>query len=166
MKTLDLTIIVPVFDEEESVAELADKVSSVCDASGYSFETLLVDDGSSDASWSAIESIHDRDPRFVGIRLRRNYGKSAALAVGFRRALGTYVVTMDADLQDDPSEIPTLVSRLEEGNDLVSGWKKRRRDPISKIVPSRFFNFVSKLNGTKGLLREDMMSSSTRLHIN
>lgn len=140
----ELSIIVPIFDEEESIPELADRIKSVCETAGYSFETLLVDDGSKDGSWDVIGSIHASDYRFSGIRLRRNYGKSAALAVGFDQAKGRYVVTMDADLQDDPSEIPGLIELLKSGYDLVSGWKKKRHDPITKIIPSRFFNFITR----------------------
>jgi len=139
-----LSIIVPVFDEEESIPELADRIKSVCETAGYSFETLFIDDGSRDGSWDVIGSIHASDDRFLGIKLRRNYGKSAALAVGFEKAAGRYVVTIDADLQDDPSEIPELIELLKSGYDLVSGWKKKRSDPISKIIPSRFFNFVTR----------------------
>ena len=140
----DLTIIVPVLDEDESIPELVDKIRSVCDGSGFSFNVWFVDDGSSDESWEVIESMHERDDRFAGLKLRRNYGKSAALALGFERANGKYVVTMDGDLQDDPAEIPGLIALLETGYDLVSGWKKKRHDPLSKTVPSRFFNFVTR----------------------
>ncbi len=139
----DLSIIVPVFDEQESIAELTHRIRSACGESGYTFEVLLVDDGSKDDSWNKIQSIHESDARFAGFRLRRNYGKSAALAVGFENASGRYVVTMDADLQDDPDEIPGMIEMLASGYDLVSGWKKKRRDPITKIIPSRFFNFVT-----------------------
>ncbi|WP_457651710.1 glycosyltransferase family 2 protein [Rhodocaloribacter sp.] len=141
----DLSIIVPVLDEEESLPELARRIREVCEGAGYSFEVWLVDDGSRDGSWAVIERLHEEDPRFAGLRFRRNYGKSAALAVGFEHARGRYVVTMDADLQDDPAEIPGLVALLEEGYDLVSGWKKKRHDPLSKTIPSRFFNFITRL---------------------
>lgn len=137
-------MVVPVLEEAESLPELADQIRSVCDGNDYSFEVLFVDDGSRDASWHVIQEIHERDPRFGGIRFRRNYGKSAALDIGFERAIGTYVVTMDADLQDDPAEIPRLIGRLEEGYDLVSGWKKERQDPFSKRAPSKFFNLVTR----------------------
>jgi len=103
-----------------------------------------VDDGSRDGSWDEIDRLHAGDDRVSGIRFQRNYGKSAALAVGFEHARGTYVVTMDADLQDDPAEIPELVQILADGHDLVSGWKKHRKDPLSKTIPSRFFNFVTR----------------------
>jgi glycosyltransferase involved in cell wall biosynthesis len=140
----DLTIVVPVLDEEASLPELTDRIRSVCDGAGFKFTVWYVDDGSTDDSWEVIESMNERDARFRGIRLRRNYGKSAALALGFERATGKYVITMDADLQDDPKEIPGLVALLESGYDLVSGWKRERHDPLSKTIPSRFFNFVTR----------------------
>ena len=142
---LDITIVVPVFEEEESLPELVEKISLVCDGAGLSFEAFLVDDGSTDHSWDVICKINQSDSRFRGIKLRRNYGKSAALATGFDAAAGEYVVTMDADLQDDPAEIPGLIEILRAGADLVSGWKKKRNDPISKKIPSRFFNLVTRL---------------------
>lgn len=145
---LDLSLVVPLLDEEESLPELTDQIRSVCEAHGYTFEVWLIDDGSQDNSWAIIEQIHAADPRFKGIRFRRNYGKSAGLAVGFEHAEGRYVMTMDADLQDDPNEIPLMVAKLEEGYDLVGGWKKMRHDPLGKTIPSRFFNFVTrKLSG-------------------
>ncbi len=153
METPDLSIVVPVYEEEASLVELAARVRAACEGAGLSFEAWLVDDGSEDRSWAVIEALHDEDPRFAGIRFRRNYGKSAALAVGFEKARGRYVVTLDADLQDDPAEIPGLVARLEEGYDLVSGWKKTRRDPLSKKVPSRFFNAVTR--GISGIALHD-----------
>lgn len=140
----DVSLVVPVYDEEESLPELARQITDACERSAYSFEVWLVDDGSRDNSWYIIEGLHENDPRFAGIRLRRNYGKSAALSVGFERAQGRYVITLDGDLQDDPSEIPNLVSELENGFDLVSGWKKQRHDPIDKRLPSKFFNFVTR----------------------
>ncbi len=146
--TPDLSIVVPVYDEAASLPELAEEIRTVCEAHGYHFEVWFVDDGSQDDSWRVIKRLHAEDPRFAGVRLRRNYGKSAALAVGFERAKGRYVVTLDADLQDDPAEIPALINLLEAGYDLVSGWKKQRKDPPSKTIPSRFFNFVTrKLSG-------------------
>lgn len=140
----DISIVVPVFEEEGSLPELADRIRAACEAAELTFEAWLIDDGSRDASWAVIQRLHDEDARFAGVRLRRNYGKSAALAMGFERARGRYVITMDADLQDDPAEIPPLVEKLEEGYDLVSGWKQRRQDPLSKTVPSRFFNLVTR----------------------
>ena len=140
----DATIVLPVFEEEESIPELARQIKTVCDESGISFEAWMVDDGSRDQTWTAIERLHDEDSRFGGLRFRRNYGKSAALAVGFQHARGRYVITMDADLQDDPAEIPRLIAELEKGFDLVSGWKKRRHDPLSKRIPSRIYNIVTR----------------------
>ncbi len=140
----DLSVIVPVFEEEESLPELVDRIRSVCDGAGFTFECWLIDDGSGDDSWDVIDSMHGRDSRFSGIRFRRNYGKSAALALGFERARGRYIITMDADLQDEPGEIPGLVALLESGYDLVSGWKKERHDPLSKTIPSRFFNLATR----------------------
>ena len=146
----DLSVVVPVFDEAESLPELTRRIADVCEGAGYTFDVWLVDDGSRDGSWSVIEALAERDGRFRGVRFKRNYGKSAALAVGFERASGRYVVTMDADLQDDPAEIPGLVAALEgtDGKggpyDLVSGWKRTRHDPMSKTIPSRFFNAVTR----------------------
>ena len=141
----DISIVVPVFEEEESLPELARQIRDVCDEAGLRFEVWFVDDGSRDASWQVIQDLHERDARYAGVRFRRNYGKSAALAAGFERARGRYVITMDADLQDDPAEIPEMVAMLEDGYDLVSGWKKERRDPLGKTVPSRFFNAVTRV---------------------
>jgi len=140
----DLSIIIPVYEEEESLPELVERITVACTSARLSFEVFLVDDGSRDKTWEVIKNIHRQDPRFGGLRFRRNYGKSAALAMGFKSASGKYVVTLDADLQDDPAEIPALVELLEEGYDLVSGWKKKRKDPLSKTIPSRFFNFVTR----------------------
>ena len=140
----DVSVIVPLLDEQESLPELARMIRAVCERSGYAFEVWFIDDGSRDDSWSVIEQLHRKDARFGGVRFRRNYGKSAALALGFERAVGRYVITMDADLQDDPEEIPNLIGELEKGYDLVSGWKKERRDPAGKRIPSKFFNMVTR----------------------
>ncbi len=139
----DLSIVVPVYNEAESLPALADEIRQSMDGAGLSFEVWWVDDGSDDGSWGVIERLHGQDARFVGVRFRRNYGKSAALAAGFRRAEGRYVATLDADLQDDPAELPEMVSRLEAGGDLVSGWKRKRNDPWEKRIPSKFFNKVT-----------------------
>lgn len=139
-----LSIIIPVLDEEGSIPELAERIRQSCEGAGLSFEVWFVDDGSRDGTWNAVQMLHATDTRFAGLRFRRNYGKSAALAVGFERAAGRYVITMDGDLQDDPAEIPALVDILESGYDLVSGWKKKRHDPLSKTIPSRFFNLVTR----------------------
>ena len=143
-----LSIVVPILDEQDSLPELAVKLRDVCETEGFSFEVWLIDDGSTDRTWQVIQQINEEDARFAGIRFRRNYGKSAALAVGFQRARGRYVVTIDADLQDDPEEIPALINMLKDGYDLVSGWKKRREDPLNKTIPSRVINFATrKLTG-------------------
>ena len=142
---LDLSIVVPVYNEDESLPELEAWIARVCQREGLQYEVLLVDDGSSDDSWAVIESLSANNGSVRGLRFRRNQGKSAALNAGFERATGEVVVTMDADLQDSPDEIPGLVAMIrEEGYDLVSGWKKTRHDPISKTIPSKFFNRVTR----------------------
>ncbi len=148
---MDVSIVVPVFNEEESLPELCAWIKRVVDANNYLYEIILVDDGSNDRSWQVIETLHARDLNIKGIKFQRNYGKSAALNEGFRAATGEVVITMDADLQDSPDEIPALRRMItEEGYDLVSGWKKIRHDPLSKTLPSKFFNWftakVSKIN--------------------
>ena len=140
----DVSIIVPAYEEAESLPELADELRAACEEAGLSFRVWIVDDGSRDDTWRVVQRLHEKDPRVAGLRFRRNYGKSAALSIGFNRAQGRYVATIDADLQDDPSEIPRLIDTLEEGYDLVSGWKKDRKDPLSKTIPSRFFNWVTR----------------------
>lgn len=150
----DLSIIIPAYEEAESLPELVERLRAVCEDDDRSFRVWIIDDGSRDGTWDVIRGLHDDDARVVGLRFQRNFGKSAALAVGFERARGRYVVTIDADLQDEPAEIPALVDKLEEGDyDLVSGWKKNRKDPISKTVPSRFFNWVTRM--TSGLPLHD-----------
>jgi glycosyltransferase involved in cell wall biosynthesis len=141
---MDLSIIVPVFNEEESLPELCEWIAKVMHRNYYSYEVILVDDGSNDRSWEVIESIHELNNHVKGIRFQRNYGKSDALNEGFRCSQGDVVITLDADLQDSPEEIPALRRMiLEDGYDLVSGWKKVRHDPLSKTIPSRFFNWVT-----------------------
>lgn len=140
----DISVVVPVLDEQDSLRELAQRVADSCDSSGTTYEIIFVDDGSRDDSWSVISEIASGNSDTRGMRFRRNEGKSAALAAGFEQARGRYVITMDADLQDDPAEIPALIAKLEEGYDLVSGWKQRRQDPLSKTIPSRFFNAVTR----------------------
>lgn len=142
---IQISIIVPVFNEEESLRELAAWIRRALTPYGYVYEVIFVDDGSTDASWPCIKELAAEDSRIKGIRFNRNYGKSAALQTGFRAATGQVVVTLDADLQDSPDEIPALFKMItEEGFHLVSGWKKKRKDPISKTLPSRFFNFVTR----------------------
>jgi glycosyltransferase involved in cell wall biosynthesis len=130
-------------NEEESIQELFAQIAATMGEMGKSFEVIFVDDGSTDRSFAILEEMHKKDRRVKAVRFRRNFGKSAALSVGFKEARGEYVVTMDADLQDDPAEIPGLIQTLGDGYDLVSGWKRKRHDPISKTIPSRFFNFVT-----------------------
>ena len=143
----DVSVIVPAYEEAESLPELTERIRAACEEAGFSFQVWIVDDGSRDDTWATVQSLHEDDARIAGLRFQRNYGKSAALAVGFDRVQGTYVVTMDADLQDDPAEIPALIDKLEEGGyDLVSGWKRDRRDPLRKTIPSRFFNWVTRLS--------------------
>jgi len=141
----DLSIVIPLYNEEESLRELHRELRMVLGGMNLRHEILFIDDGSTDRSFQVLRDIRGRDRRVRIIRFRRNYGKSAALSVGFEKAQGAIVVTMDADLQDDPAEIPALRRRILEGFDLVSGWKKVRRDPLSKTVPSRFFNFVTRV---------------------
>jgi glycosyltransferase involved in cell wall biosynthesis len=140
-----ISVIIPLFNEEESLPELANWISKVMLANNYTFEVIFVDDGSTDQSWNVIESIRKNDNHFKGIKFRRNYGKSAALQMGFQRALGDVVITMDADLQDSPDEIPELYKMIAvEKYDLVSGWKKKRYDPLSKTLPTKLFNWVTR----------------------
>lgn len=141
-----LSIVIPAYEEAESLPELADRLRTACTDAGLSFRAWIVDDGSRDGTWDVVKALHEEDPRFSGLRFQRNHGKSAALSVGFEQAQGQYIATIDADLQDEPNELPALVDKLEEGGyDLVSGWKKNRKDPISKTIPSRFFNWVTRL---------------------
>ena len=139
----DISIVVPVFDEEGSLRELHRRLSEVMTDLGRSYEIIYIDDGSGDQSLSILKSIYDTDPRVGVVSFRRRYGKSAALAVGFEEARGEIIVTIDADLQDDPREIPRLIHEIGLGYDLVSGWKKHRKDPLSKTIPSRIFNWVT-----------------------
>lgn len=138
---MDLSVVIPVYNEEESIPELADWIRRVCRANGLSHEIIFVDDGSTDASWKIISGLGVADPAIKGMRFRRNYGKAAALHTGFTEAVGDVVITMDSDLQDSPDEIPELVRMIrDEGYDLVSGWKKKRYDPFVKRITSRFYN--------------------------
>ena len=141
-KSPQVSVVIPLLNEEESLNELVSKIEEALGT--YRFEILMVDDGSKDSSWQVIESLSDEYAVVKGIKLRRNYGKSAALQAGFESASGEFLVTMDADLQDDPFEIPEMIEKLKNGADLVSGWKKKRHDPLSKTVPSRFFNAVTR----------------------
>ena len=145
----DISVVIPLYNEEGSLRELADQLKNVLSRAGQ-YEIIFVDDGSTDGSFRVLMDLRTRDKKIKIIRFRRNYGKSAALSVGFRQAKGDIIITMDADLQDDPAEIPNLVNEIKKGYDLVSGWKKKRHDPITKTIPSKFFNFVtSKMTGVK-----------------
>ena len=145
MDKLDISVVVPLYNEAESLPELAEWVDRVMRENGFSYEMILIDDGSSDGSWEVVEGLKERYPAVRGISFARNYGKSAALYCGFAAAEGEVVITMDADLQDSPDEIPELRRMiLEEGYDLVSGWKKRRHDPVGKRWPSKFFNWTAR----------------------
>ncbi|NJL76434.1 MAG: glycosyltransferase family 2 protein [Saprospiraceae bacterium] len=141
---MNLSIVIPLFNEEESLGELEAWIRQVVEKEGYSYEILMVDDGSSDRSWQVIQELASNNPHVKGIKFRRNYGKSAALNTGFEAAHGNVIITMDADLQDSPDEIPALYQMiLQDGYDLVSGWKQKRYDPISKTIPSKFFNWIT-----------------------
>ena len=142
---LDISVVIPLFNEDESLPELTDWIRRVMQANGYSYEIILIDDGSKDRSWSVIEELAENHPEIKGIRFRRNYGKSAALYEGFDAAAGNVVITMDADLQDSPDEIPELYKLImDDDYDLISGWKKKRYDPISKTIPTKIFNLATR----------------------
>ncbi len=142
---LDLSLVIPLYNEAESLPELHSWIARVCRAEGWRYEIVFIDDGSTDSSWSVILQLAEKDPNTKGIRFRRNHGKSAALNVGFKASSGKVVITMDADLQDSPDEIPDLVKRIsDEGFHLVSGWKKKRYDPITKTIPTILFNWAAR----------------------
>ncbi|TXC82056.1 glycosyltransferase family 2 protein [Luteibaculum oceani] len=142
---LQLSLVIPLFNEEESLPELFSWIKKVCTRESISFEVIFVDDGSKDKSWEVVSSLAEEHTEVRGIRFRRNYGKSAALNEGFAIAEGDVVITMDADLQDSPEEIPDLIKMIvEDGYDLVSGWKKKRYDPLSKTIPTKLFNAATR----------------------
>ena len=143
---MDLSIVVPLFNEEESLPELCDWIKRICEEKGWSYEIVLIDDGSVDDSWNVIKKLRAENESIKGIRFQRNYGKSAALNEGFKAAQGNVVITMDADLQDSPDEIPELYTMIaRDGFDMVSGWKKKRHDnTLTKNIPSKFFNAVTR----------------------
>ena len=142
---MDISIIIPLFNEEESLSELCSWIDRVMQKHNYIYEVLLIDDGSKDRSWSVIEDLSSQNKSVHGIKFRRNYGKSAALNIGFQKAKGDVVITMDADLQDSPDEIPALYNKIIKDNyDLVSGWKQKRHDPISKTIPTKLFNWAAR----------------------
>lgn len=149
--SIDISVIVPLKNEEESLPELAAWIDRVMVANNYSYEVWMVDDGSTDDSWDVITKLAAANKSIKGIRFQRNYGKSAALNEGFRACKGDVVITMDADLQDSPDEIPELYNLImRDGYDLISGWKRKRYDPIMKTIPSKFFNGVTaRMSGIK-----------------
>lgn len=146
-----ITCVIPVYNEVESLPELHRQIISVCEANNYQYEIVFVDDGSNDSSWDCVLNLQKQDTNIKGIRFRRNFGKAAALNAGFKEATGSIVFTLDADLQDDPEEIPHFLELMEsESLDVISGWKKRRYDPWHKVGPSRIFNrMVSTLTKVK-----------------
>ena len=142
---MNISIVIPLFNEEESLPELCSWIDEVMKANNFTYEVLLIDDGSKDKSWSVVEKLSSDNKKIKGFKFRRNYGKSAALNVGFSKAVGDVVITMDADLQDSPDEIPDLYNKIVfEGYDLVSGWKKKRYDPITKTIPTKLFNWAAR----------------------
>ncbi|MCO5947741.1 glycosyltransferase family 2 protein [Mucilaginibacter flavidus] len=142
---MDISVVVPLYDEIESLPELTSWISRVMDENRFTYEVILVDDGSKDGSWEMIRKLNAGNPFIKGIKFRRNYGKSAALNTGFEATKGNVVITMDADLQDSPDEIPELYRRItEEKYDLVSGWKAKRHDPLSKTIPTKLFNAATR----------------------
>jgi len=142
---LNLSIIIPAFNEIESLPKLVAEIIGACDSFEKSFEIIIVDDGSTDGTFAWVNEQHQKDPRISGIRLRLNCGKAAALNAAFKEAAGNVIITMDGDLQDNPKEIREMVNMLGEDCDVVSGWKKKRQDPFSKTLPSRLFNFTTRL---------------------
>ena len=143
---MDISVVVPLLNEQESLPELTAWIDRVMRSHDLTYEVWLVDDGSTDDSWRIINELAARNDCLKGIKFQRNYGKSPALNVGFQRARGDVIITMDADLQDSPDEIPALYRMIvDEGYDVVSGWKKERRDPVGKTLPSRFFNLVTRI---------------------
>ncbi len=150
---MDISIVIPLFNEDESLPELHDWIVRVMNANQYTYELMFIDDGSKDNSWAVIEELKSRNPNVIGIKFRRNYGKSAALNVGFEATRGDVIITMDADLQDSPDEIPLLFNRIKaEKLDIISGWKKKRYDPISKTIPTKLFNWATrKMSGINNL---------------
>lgn len=138
---MDISLVIPLYNEDESIKELYDWIVRVAKNNSLTYEIIFVNDGSTDNSWKVIEELSEKDTNVHGIKFRRNYGKSAALYCGFKKAQGDVVITMDADLQDSPDEIPELRRMIiEDGYDLVSGYKKKRYDPLSKTIPTKLFN--------------------------
>jgi glycosyltransferase involved in cell wall biosynthesis len=153
MKNMDISVVIPLYNEEESIGELFEWIERVMLQHGFTYEVIFISDGSTDRSWPIIEELHQRSAHVKGIKFRRNYGKSPALYCGFAEAQGDVVITMDADLQDSPDEIPELYRMVkEEGYDLVSGYKQKRYDPLSKTLPTKLFNATARrVSGIKNL---------------
>lgn len=145
MSEKDLSVVVPLFDEEVNLSQLYARIKPVIENLSKSYEIIFVDDGSLDDSFSILEDLHTKDKTIKVIQLRRNFGKASALSAGFKYASGKVIITMDADLQDDPKEIPNFVKKLDEGYDLVSGWRFKREDPFSKTISSRLFNYLTSI---------------------
>ncbi|WP_278504755.1 glycosyltransferase family 2 protein [Phocaeicola barnesiae] len=142
---MDISVVIPLYNEEESLPELYAWIERVMNANGFSYEVIFVNDGSTDGSWKVIEELSRKHEQVKGIKFRRNYGKSPALYCGFEKAQGDVVITMDADLQDSPDEIPELYRMItQDGYDLVSGWKQKRYDPLSKTIPTKLFNATAR----------------------
>ena len=152
--TIQLTVLIPLYNEDESLPELHDWIVRVMAEHNFTYEILFVDDGSTDQSWAVVQRLADQNPHVRGVRFGRNYGKTMALQAGFQDAQGQVVITMDADLQDSPDEIPELYRMItQDGYDLVSGWKQKRYDPITKTLPTKLFNAVSR--GVSGVQLHD-----------
>nr|WP_295934867.1 glycosyltransferase family 2 protein [uncultured Dyadobacter sp.] len=144
-QVIQISVVIPLYNEEESLPELCEWIGRVMDENGFSYEVLFVDDGSRDRSWDVISRLSDENPHVRGFRFVRNYGKTAALQTGFQATRGEVVITMDADLQDSPDEIPELYNMIaKDGYDLISGWKKKRFDPITKTIPTKLFNAATR----------------------
>ena len=150
---MNISVVIPLYNEEESLPELYEWIERVMNNNNFSFEVIFINDGSRDNSWKVIEELAQKSPHVKGIKFRRNYGKSPALYCGFKEAQGDVVITMDADLQDSPNEIPELYRMItEEGYDLVSGYKEKRYDPLSKTIPTKLFNATArKISGIHNL---------------
>lgn len=148
---MNISVVIPLLNEEESLPELSQWIEKVMNANGFTYEIIFIDDGSTDNSWNTILDLQDKNSNIRGIKFRRNYGKSAALNVGFEATKGDVVITMDADLQDSPDEIPDLYKMImEDGYDIVSGWKKKRFDPLTKTIPTKIYNGVTSwMSGVK-----------------
>ena len=145
-KMVYISIVIPVYNEEESITELHNKIKETLENINKDYEIIFVDDGSNDKTLEILDRIHQSNDKVKAISFQRNFGKSAALSVGFKEAAGDIVITMDADLQDDPQEIKRFIEKLNEGYDMVSGWKYKRKDPLTKRIPSKFFNFLTRVS--------------------